>query len=389
MCGFISLEKRELLHNRLKELEVDVVFHNHVESNPDRNVHYLTGYPEWGVLTYASSGEHVLAAYDVQIAEKFARKSTIVWKRDWLKDSGLQMCKDIEKLAGKPDPTIGVLSILSLGDYNLLRKWLKKHLPKAKLYKESRKMDAIYNDLRKTKTPHELKLLKASCKIASDTVSLIGDYILKHPKAKERDVAVFIDSSMLSRGGEGPAFETIVASPKRSWQIHTYPRAGGEVLKQKGLGLTDFGTKVGGFCSDVTVPFVFGKPTHKQELIRDTVIEAAQAALDSISIGVPIWEISKAATDVIEGAGFVLPHSLGHGIGLEVHDLPVIAPKPRDPDVLKNWKPELIEENMVFTVEPGIYDATHGGFRFENDVLVTKTKPKLLTHSEVLCFPTL
>ncbi|MHA2059851.1 MAG: M24 family metallopeptidase, partial [Candidatus Ranarchaeia archaeon] len=306
---------------------------------------------------------------------------------EWLQNSGEQMCKDIKRLSGKDDAVIGVLSTLSLGDYDTLRGWLKKHLPKTKIFKHPRKIDGIFSELRKIKTPKEIKFLKQSCSIASDTVPMIGDFIVNNPGLKERDLAVFIDTSMMSRGGEGSAFETIVASSKRSWQIHTYPRASKEILTHPGLGLTDFGTKLGGFCSDVTVPFTFGKLTREQELIRDTVIEASQAAIDRIEIGTPIWEVSKAATDIIEEAGYKLPHGLGHGIGLEIHDPPHIVGKPQDPAILKKWKPELIEQNMVFTIEPGIYSSKHGGFRFENDVLVNRTKPELLTQSEVLCFP--
>ena len=148
-------------------------------------------------MVHGGTKGHILAAYDVQIAKKFAKKSEIVWKKDWLQNSGEQMCNDIKRLSGKDDAVIGVLSTLSLGDYDVLRGWLKKHLPKTKIFRTPKKIDGIFSELRKTKTAKEIKFLKQSCSIASDTVPLIGEFIANNPGLKERDVAVFIDTSMI------------------------------------------------------------------------------------------------------------------------------------------------------------------------------------------------
>lgn len=81
--------------------------------------------------------------------------------------------------------------------------------------------------------------------------------------------------------------------------------------------------------------------------------------------------------------GFEFKHSLGHGLGLELHDLPSLSPKPKTEEELKDWKEVKVKKNMVFTIEPGLYIPGIGGCRLENDVLMTKT-PKILTKSKLI-----
>ncbi len=77
-----------------------------------------------------------------------------------------------------------------------------------------------------------------------------------------------------------------------------------------------------------------------------------------------------------------MPHALGHGIGLTVHDSPLLRKKPIHEALLKTWEPTRIEEGMIVTIEPGIYEKDVGGFRLENDVLITRKGPEILTNSE-------
>jgi Xaa-Pro dipeptidase len=117
----------------------------------------------------------------------------------------------------------------------------------------------------------------------------------------------------------------------------------------------------------------------------DATQKAYDLAISMIKPGVPAHTIAEAAIGHIKSQGLNMPYSLGHGIGLEVHDPPRMAVKPTDPEMLKFWKPLPLEPGMVFTVEPGVVD-DRGGCRIENDVLVTMTGVEVLTHSKPIFF---
>ena len=179
------------------------------------------------------------------------------------------------------------------------------------------------------------------------------------------------------------AFPTIVTSGKRSAYIHPYPSFSNQKI-QDGLGLVDFGVRYKGYCSDVTVPFTLGKISSKQKKIVQTVKEAYEKAIETLKISVPTWKVHESVESLIKKNGFKFKHSLGHGLGLELHDVPSLSPKPKSKEVLKEWKEVKLKENMVFTIEPGVYEPKIGGCRLENDVLMTKKIPKVLTNSRVI-----
>jgi Xaa-Pro aminopeptidase len=116
----------------------------------------------------------------------------------------------------------------------------------------------------------------------------------------------------------------------------------------------------------------FGKPTLEQKRLYETVLNAQQKAIDLLSSPSKSSLIDKTAREYITLKGYpTIPHSLGHGIGLEVHEAPHLSPKSKD----------ILKEGMVFSIEPGIYITGSGGVRIEDLVVLTKSGPKLLTHS--------
>jgi Xaa-Pro dipeptidase len=154
-------------------------------------------------------------------------------------------------------------------------------------------------------------------------------------------------------------------------------------MYQPGLALIDFGVKHTDLTSDVTLPFVIGEMNKKMKTIVDTVQRAHNEAIAAITDSEYLHEVAKVAVNIIEDQGYHMPHSLGHGIGLTVHDSPMLRTEPTHESQMKTWVPTKIEEGMIVTIEPGIYEKDVGGFRLENDVLITKNgKPKILTNSE-------
>jgi Xaa-Pro aminopeptidase len=223
------------------------------------------------------------------------------------------------------------------------------------------------NPLKLIKTPDEISKIEKACKLGDKTF----DYILKkiHLGITEKEVAQEIDSFMEKNGGK-PSFPTIVAFGKNSANIHNVPT--NNRLAENQIILLDLGVNLNGYCSDMTRTIFSGKPTSKQKEMYETVLLAQQKAINILVSTRKASEVDMAARDFIVSKGYpTIPHSVGHGIGTEVHELPHIFPKSKD----------ILEEGMVFSIEPGIYLLGFGGIRIEDLVVLTKNGLKILTHS--------
>jgi len=235
------------------------------------------------------------------------------------------------------------------------------------------------------KTPAEIRLLKKSAKITDSCIKVI-ERELKRPGITEKQLARAIDRNIRKQGAQ-PAFKTIVTCGKRSMYIHAKPTNKGI----RGLGYTDFGAKYKRYRTDITVPFVKGKISKEEQRILNTTLQAYDAAIKSIKRGGLCWKLHDKFEKLLRARGYKVQHSLGHGIGLDIHELPTIGKPKRGkklgPRKKKKWqriKQLRFEPGMVFTIEPGVYVKGVGGCRFENDVLMTKRGPQLLTHSKVV-----
>ncbi len=223
----------------------------------------------------------------------------------------------------------------------------------------------LIETLRIIKEPSEIAALTRAFELAQSAFAGFLDQI--SPGMAEVRMAGILEMEMRKVGGEGAAFDTIVASGPRSSLPHGV--ATGRIWGEKEILLIDFGIRSGGYLSDLTrvhLPRGVRKPE-----IFDIVSEAQHAALDSIRPGVVSSDVDRAARRVIERAGHGdhFQHGAGHGLGLEVHELPRISPS----------RPQPLEPGMVFTVEPGIYLPERMGVRIEDVVVVTGTGYRLLS----------
>lgn len=217
---------------------------------------------------------------------------------------------------------------------------------------------AELNKLRMIKTEKELETMAKAEKICCRAFERILNFI--KPDVTEKQLATEIEYYMKQEGGEGVAFETIAISGARCSLPHGVPT---DKKIEKGDFVTmDFGCALDGYCSDMTRTVVVGKASNEQKKIYNTVKIAQQAGIDSIHAGVLGREADRAARLLIEenGYGEYFRHSLGHGVGMLVHELPNLSPKS---DIL-------LEENMVVTCEPGIYIPGFGGVRIEDMICV-------------------
>ncbi|MFH1623363.1 MAG: Xaa-Pro peptidase family protein [Candidatus Aenigmatarchaeota archaeon] len=243
---------------------------------------------------------------------------------------------------------------------------------------------------RMIKTPREIALLKRSAKITDSCIAVL-ERELRKEDATERQVAAAIDRN-IRRHGAGLAFPTIVSCRKRGLRVHGKPTRS----RVRGLGYADFGAKWKGYCTDITVPFAKGEINTKERHMLDTAILAYAMLTKSVRLGMPCWKLQEKFTRFLRGRGYGVFHSLGHGIGLDIHEMPSITMPRRRRKKLgpvrrkrarKRWnivKRLRFEPGMAFTIEPGVYVEGVGGCRYENDFLLTKRGLEAITHAKPL-----
>lgn len=223
--------------------------------------------------------------------------------------------------------------------------------------------------IRAIKDPQELALLNEAAVVGKEgyafTKSLLKDGIT------EIEIANELEIFWKKKGGQGLAFAPIIAFGKNSALPHH--RAGDTPLRKGDTVLIDIGVKWKGYHSDLTRTSFWGEPSSQMQEIYTIVQEAQVRALDICKPGVSIEKLDAAARDYIasQGYGDYFLHSLGHGVGLEIHEWPLISSK-------EPYKNLFLEEGEVITIEPGIYLAGIGGVRIEDTITITDSGYKIL-----------
>jgi len=189
------------------------------------------------------------------------------------------------------------------------------------------------------------------------------------PGMTELNVAGILEKALRDEGSEDFPFATIVASGPRAALPHA--RASSRVIQRGDLLLLDFGAQYCGYCSDITRTVVLGPATSEQREIYDIVKHANSVASKSVRAGMKGQDADGLARRYIEDRGYgdAFGHSLGHGLGLEVHEAPRLA----------KTVETLLGEGAVVTIEPGIYRPGWGGVRIEDDVHLAPSGPEILT----------
>ena len=267
--------------------------------------------------------------------------------------------KTIEGLLKKHKKGIKSLGIeednLTVSEHKILRKYFKK----IKHFN--------VKSQRSIKTPEEIKKIEKACKLGDKTFEHILGKIKEGISEKE---LAFEIEYFIKKNGVEISFPPIVAFGKNSSVPHHKTSDKRLTINDK-LILLDFGVKHEDYCSDMTRTVFFGTPDKKQKDIYETVLEAQKRAIDfinySIKMGKKILakDVDSVSRKYIISEGFKsIPHSLGHGIGLEVHESPHLSPKSKD----------ILKEGMVFSIEPGIYIPGFGSPRFAGRLWRTSSK---------------
>ena len=349
-------------------------------------VRWLSGHPMDALLFVFSSGKSVLVPWDINVANERGVVAQVTpyteFKRSFKEAvTAVLRSNGVEAAVGGPRGRRKVE--LPERTTHLRFMELKNDLPGAEILVRTDGLESFLGRTRAVKDPLEIRSIERAAEITNRLIEMIEDRV-SHPGSsgsiREIDLAQLIEREALSLGAEGLGFETLAAGPARSWGIHPFPSCSAGPFGGPGLSILDFGIKVDGYTSDVTLTVAAGPLSTEQDRMVGLVSDAYRAAVEAARPGVSPQEPARKATEVFSAAGKVMPHSLGHGIGLDAHEAPLLRSQGESAD------PSLLP-GMVITIEPGLYDPAHGGVRWENDVLITDSGARVLTKSRIIRLP--
>ena len=320
------------------------------------DVRYLTGFTGSNGMLFVTSKKVIFFTdfrYKIRSAKEVKNVEIVIIKEGMFKDF-IPYFKNDQLYVQETD--------ILWGESFILKKLLR---PK----KLKRTSDIVAN-LRIIKERYEIKQIKKAISITEKVFYEILKII--KPGITEKDLALEIEFKMKKYGDMAVAFTPIVASGPNGALPHA--ESGNRKIKKGDMIVMDFGAKYNGYCADMTRTVVVGKANDKQKKIYNIVLEAQKKAIEYAKPGMVGKEIDRIARKVIENYGYgdKFGHSLGHGVGIEVHEMPYINPK--------NVVP--LKEKTIFTVEPGIYIQRWAGVRIEDIVILDKDGAKSLNKAE-------
>ncbi|MDP1853885.1 MAG: aminopeptidase P family protein [Candidatus Omnitrophota bacterium] len=224
----------------------------------------------------------------------------------------------------------------------------------------------LVEKLRIIKDEGEIAKIEAAVKLTEETFVFLKDII--RPGVKELDISAEVNRFIRLKGAEKASFDLIVASGSRSSMPHA--KTSTKIIQNNEPVLVDMGVEISGYKSDLTRMFFLGKIAKNIKQAMDVVFAAKRKAIKRLKPGVPIKEIDKAAREYIASFGWSknFRHSVGHGVGLEVHEGPHISRKNNS----------CLKAGMVFTIEPAVYFPQKFGVRLEDMVLITQKGARVL-----------
>jgi len=323
------------------------------------NIRYLTGFSGSSALVVATPSDLRLITdfrYETQVADEVGDLAQVriepvsLWTGLW---------DMLQKL-----PSIEMIGFESA---HLLHRDFQRLLNDGARWQWRPQLNLV-EDLRESKDEDEVALITEAGMIATNALARTLPGV--HAGMTELEIAGVLEKALRDEGSEEAPFPPIVASGPRSALPHA--RASARVVQRGEFLLIDFGAQHGGYCSDVTRTFVMGEPTAEQRDVYQVVRDANHIAAHSIRVGMTGAAADGLARSYIEhcGHGEAFGHSLGHGLGLEVHEAPRLA----------RTAESALRAGAVVTIEPGIYRPGWGGVRIEDDVHLSENGPQILTN---------
>jgi len=325
--------------------------------NGPESISYLSGF-RGGEGALVVTDDLLLLYTDFRYIEQ-AQTEAPEWSiRKWGRDAYMQLATDITKEleAGRFGFESHITSVANL-----------RRLQKGDLEREWFEMSGVVEEIRAAKDEHEISNIEKACAIADKALDAVLPLIV--PGVIETQVANELEYLMKKFGSEQASFETIVAFGSHSSLPHAIP--GDRAAEIGDFVLIDFGAVVDGYHSDTTRTFVLGEASDEQRAMYDATLEAQLAVVAGARPGMTGSEVHEIARDILERHDLAeaFGHGLGHGVGLDVHERPIVSPAGK----------ESLEPMNVFTVEPGVYIPGVGGVRIEDTVVMRDDGIEILT----------
>ncbi len=328
------------------------------------NVSYLSGFrgeDSWLVLTVKDAWLVTDSRYTLQAKEECAACKIYERKGRMTEAIADILKKKPVRLRQRSSPrqavkTIAVEDKIELAIFKILKKKLPVRIKAVKGLAES---------VRQIKDEFEIREIKKAIAVAQKALGKVLPRI--RVGISETELAAMLEFE-IKKAGAQPAFETIAAFGSNSAMAHHRPTR--KKLKKVDTILIDFGAKVNGYCSDSTRCFAVGRVNNFYRKVYQTVLDSQTNAINMLKAGIKAKEVDAAARGIITKSK--LPpygHGLGHGVGLEVHERPVVSVLSKD----------VLQKGNVITVEPAVYLAGKFGIRIEDDVLITENGCEVLT----------
>lgn len=341
----------EPLHSLLAELKAHALLITDMN-----NVRYFSGFTGSSAsLLFVGEDTFFLTdgRYKTQAAEEVKGAEIVIYK---------SLLDSLEELLLK----LGIVSLAFEAEDITYARWsdLKNRFAETELLPVKEQI----RNIRRVKESGEIETIKRGTSLAKEVFLTVRDQI--KPGALESDIALAFEVEAKKRGASKLSFEIIIASGARSALPHASPTD--KVIIDGDLVIVDFGIVLDGYSTDETCTFRVGKVEPELNKIYKIVKEAHDKAIALVKPGIKAADIDSSARNHIvdKGYGEYFSHGTGHGVGLEIHELPTISER----------SDEVLEEGMIFTVEPGIYLPEQGGVRIEDMILVTADGHEVLTH---------
>ena len=343
------------------------------EARRDQNIRWLSGHPCDALLFLSLDRKAVLAAWDINLAKLCASHSPAALLP--YKDYDCQPRKAMAAVTQKLGiPAGSKIEIPSVTPYPVFLDYVGD-FTNYDIICRGKGASAELGKMRAVKDHEELSIFGEAILITNELIELLEKNVRSGKIKTEADAAMFIDIEARRRGCEGTGFETLAAGPQRSFAIHAFPNWTNAPFGGQGLSILDFGVKYKGYCTDVTLTFARDL-NPKQEKMVNLVEKASGLAISMANNGTPAKDIAAAVDAFFAKSKKKMPHGLGHGIGLQAHEFPLVRSASDN-----EW---VLEPGMIFTIEPGLYDPLLGGCRLEHDILMTETGAKVTTTSRII-----
>ncbi len=350
----VEMRLQQIKFNMEDELKVDSLVVTHLP-----NIRYLTNFSGSAATLFISSDSiHFITddRYEEQVKTELFRlpnMSVHITRDPWGLVTNGEILKNIESMAFESDRMTYAETVQIRNSIRPIK--MKPAVKPVELYTIA-------------KSQEELQSIETSCRTAEKVIETIKPMLV--PGVSEKDISAEIIYQGRKLGSEGDAFDVIVVSGARGALVHGQPS--NKIIEKGDIVLIDFGCVVNGFISDLSRTFAIASATEEQKEVYKLLVAAKENAIANVRPGMNGKVLDAFARDMIAKAGYgdYFQHSLGHGIGLVAHEYPFISFRMDD---------QIIPENSVLAIEPGVYLPGKFGMRVEDNIIVTKNGGKHIT----------